>query len=95
MLGPGKDDGLEQALEDHLDTLQKKDVEDDVSKYVLRVDKTADTSGFYLKSRPMHTSDVQDSKEYVALRGIISSSIDETNFKKQAPTQLSNQNALL
>ena len=62
---------------------------------MLRVDKTADTSGFYLKSRPVTNSDVQDSKEIVALRGILSSSIDETNFKKQAPTKISNQNALL
>ena len=55
MLGPGKDDGLEQALQDHLNTMEKKD---DYNKYVLRVDKTADTSGFYLKSRPMTNSDV-------------------------------------
>lgn len=91
MLGPGKDDGLEQALQDHLNTIQKKDEkDDDINNYVLRVDKTADTSGFYLKSRPMTNSDVQDSKEIVALRGILSSSIDETNFKKQVPTNLSN-----
>lgn len=52
MLGPG-DASLEQALEDHLQTLKNKDQKkDDYDKYVLRVDKTADTSGFYLKSRP-------------------------------------------
>jgi hypothetical protein len=58
MLGPGKDDGLEQALQDHLNTMEKKDEKDDYNKYVLRVDKTADTSGFYLKSRPLTNSDV-------------------------------------
>jgi hypothetical protein len=82
MLGPGKNEGLEQALEDHLNNLTKaKDEKDDFSKYFLRVDKTADTSGFYLRSRPQH-SGVQDSKEITALRGILSNSIDETNFKK-------------
>jgi hypothetical protein len=59
----------------------------------LRVDKTADTSGFYLKSRPQ-ASDPEDSKEIIALRGILSNSIDETNFKKNV-TNISNQNALL
>ncbi len=94
MLGPGKNDGLDQALEDHLNNLNKKDEKDDYKKYFLRVDKTADTSGFYIRSRPKH-SDVQDSKEITALRGILSNSIDETNFKKQGATKLSNQNALL
>jgi hypothetical protein len=89
MLGPGKDDGLEQALQDHLSSLERKEEKDDISKYILRVDKTADTSGFYLKSRPMH-SDPHDSKEVLALRGILSSSIDETNFKKQGATKISN-----
>ena len=56
MLGPGKNDGLEQALEDHLNNLTKNDVKDDYNQYFLRVDKTADTSGFYLRSRPQHSS---------------------------------------
>jgi len=82
MLGPGKNDGLDQALEDHLNNLTKvKDEKDDLNKYFLRVDKTADTSGFYLRSRPQH-SDPHDSKELMLMRGIMSNSIDETNFKK-------------
>lgn len=82
MLGPGKNDGLEMALEDHLSNLTKVKDEEDYNKYFLRVDKTADTSGFYLRSRPQN-SEPQDSKEIHAMRGILSSSIDENNFKKQ------------
>lgn len=55
MLGPGKNDGLEQAIEDHLN--RPKEEKDDYNKYILRVDKTADTSGFYLRSRPQHSND--------------------------------------
>jgi hypothetical protein len=94
MLGPGKDEGLEQQIEDHLNSLKTTQEKDDYNKYILRVDKTADTSGFYLKSRPV-PSDPEDSKEIIALRGILSNSIDETNFKKTAITKISNQNALL